>query len=158
MTEISIRRATASDMSAICNLLEQVLTVHHNGRPDVFKPNCRKYTDNELKSIISDDKTPIFVAENATRVVGYAFCVIKLTEGDNILCDMKTLYIDDLCVDENERGASIGKMLYTYVKEYAKSIGCYNLTLNVWECNPGAKRFYEKMGLVPQKTVMEAIL
>ena len=158
MSEILIRRAEKTDIPAICNLLEQVLTVHHNGRPDVFKPNSRKYTDDELKTLISSSETPIFVAENTTRVLGYAFCIIKTTKDDNILCDMKTLYIDDLCVDEGARGLSIGRSLYNYVKDYAKNIGCYNLTLNVWECNPGAKRFYEKMGLMPQKTIMEAIL
>lgn len=154
---MEIRRAEARDTEKIKDLLSQVLTVHHNGRPDVFKPNCRKYTDSELEEIIKDDERPIFVYDDG-GVFGYAFCIIKRTEGDNILCDMKTLYIDDLCVDEAKRGMGIATALYVYVKEYARSIGCYNLTLNVWECNPGAKRFYEKMGLVPQKTVMETLL
>lgn len=155
---MTIRRAEERDIPAICTLLEEVLTVHHEGRPDIFRQGCKKYTENELISLISDGKKPIFVAENATRVQGYAFCIINEVHGDNILHDMKTLYIDDLCVDENSRGMRIGSALYEHVKAYAKEIGCYNLTLNVWECNPGAKRFYEKLGLVPQKTVMETIL
>ena len=155
---MTIRRAEERDIPAICTLLEEVLTVHHEGRPDIFRQGCKKYTEKELISLISDDKRPIFVAENATRVQGYAFCIIKEVHGDNSLHDMKTLYIDDLCVDASSRGMHIGSALYEHVKAYAKAIGCYNLTLNVWECNPGAKRFYEKLGLVPQKTVMETIL
>ncbi len=153
-----IRRAQHKDIEKIKDLLSQVLMVHHNGRPDIFKPNCRKYKDEELIAIIDNDQTPIFVAETDSVVAGYCFCVIKETVCDNILYDSKSIYIDDLCVDENSRGTNIGKALYEYVKEYAKSIGCNSITLNVWECNPGAKRFYEKMGMIPMKTVMECTL
>lgn len=156
--ELNIRRAGANDVPALLSLLSEVLAIHNEGRPDIFKANVTKYRDEELLKLISDDKTPIFVAENATRVLGYAFCVIKTVKDDNILRDMTTLYIDDLCVDANTRGAGIGRALYSYVKEYAKELGCYNVTLNVWECNPTAKRFYERMGLLPQKTIMEEIL
>ena len=152
-----IRRAEHKDTDGIMNLLLQVLTVHHNGRPDYFKPNCRKYTEGELAEIIDDDTRPIFVYDDG-GVKGYAFCVMQETKGDNVRCDMKTLYIDDLCVDERSRGKHIGKSLYEHVKKYAKDEGCYNLTLNVWECNPSARAFYDKQGLKPLKTTLETIL
>ena len=152
-----IRRAEHKDTDGIMNLLLQVLTVHHNGRPDYFKPNCRKYTEGELAEIIDDDTRPIFVYDDG-GVKGYAFCVMQETKGDNVRCDMKTLYIDDLCVDERSRGEHIGKSLYEYVKKYAKDEGCYNVTLNVWECNPSARAFYDKQGLKPLKTTLETIL
>ncbi len=145
-------------MEKIKDLLNQALTVHHNGRPDLFKPNCRKYTDRELEGIMADDSRPIFVGEENGEVLGYAFCVIKERKNNNILTDMKTLYIDDLCVDENIRGKHIGSGIYEYVKNYAKEIGCYNLTLNVWACNESARKFYDARGLKPQSVMMEAIL
>ncbi len=154
---MNIRRADKRDMEKIKDLLNQVLTVHHNGRPDLFKANCRKYTDSELEELIKDDARPIFVADE-DGVLGYAFCVIKETKNNNILTDIKTLYIDDLCVDENIRGKHVGTALYNYVKEYAKEIGCYNVTLNVWSCNESAQQFYERQGLKPQKTTLETIL
>ena len=154
---MNIRRADKRDMEKIKDLLNQVLTVHHNGRPDIFKANCRKYTDSELEELIKDDARPIFVADE-DGVLGYAFCVIKETKNNNILTDIKTLYIDDLCVDENIRGKHVGTALYNYVKEYAKEIGCYNVTLNVWSCNESAQQFYEGQGLKPQKTTLETIL
>lgn len=152
-----IRRAEHKDTDGIMNLLLQVLTVHHNGRPDYFKPNCRKYTEAELADIIDDDTRPIFVYDDG-GVKGYAFCMMQETKGDNVRCDMKTLYIDDLCVDERSRGKHIGRSLYEHVKKYAKDEGCYNLTLNVWECNPSAHAFYDKQGLKPLKTTLETIL
>ena len=152
-----IRRAEEKDLEKIKDLLNQVLMVHHNARPDLFKANCRKYTDSEILEIISDDNRPIFVADDG-EVLGYCFCVIQQHKNDNILTDIKTLYIDDLCVDENARGKHIGKSLFEFVKDYAKEIGCYNVTLNVWEGNDNAMRFYENCGLKTQKVGMEVVL
>ncbi|MDO4285903.1 MAG: GNAT family N-acetyltransferase [Eubacteriales bacterium] len=157
MTEI--RRAKEQDMPGINRLLEQVLTVHHTGRPDLFKPNAKKYTDEELLEIIKDDERPIFVGvDESGDVACYAFCVHEQLVNNNIRTDIRTLYIDDLCVDEKARGTHLGSAMYEYVLHYAKESGCYNVTLNVWALNEGAKKFYEKMGLVPQKFGMEKIL
>ena len=155
---MTIRRAQKTDINGINILLRQVLDVHQNGRPDIFKPGAKKYTDAELLEIIKDDSRPIFVAEENGHVLGYAFCIFKQHLKNNILTDIKTLYIDDLCVDEASRGKHLGKALYEYVLDFANAKGCYNVTLNVWTCNKGALKFYEKMGLLPQKIEMEKIL
>ena len=154
-----LRRAEISDMEGINKLLEQVCLVHHKGRPDLFKFGAKKYTDEQLAAIICDDSRPIFVAVNKeNQVLGYAFCIFQQHKNDNILTDIKTLYIDDLCVDENARGKHIGRQLYEYVMEFAKNHGCYNVTLNVWADNTNAVEFYKKCGLKPQKIGMEKIL
>ena len=155
-----IRRAENKDMADINRLLFQVAEVHHKGRPDLFKAAAKKYTDEELLAIIADDSTPIFVAVNDedTSVWGYCFCIFQQHLGSGVLTDIKTLYIDDLCVDENIRGQHIGSKLYEYVKDFAKKSGCYNLTLNVWSLNAGAQKFYEACGMKPQKVGMETIL
>ena len=156
---MKIRRAQEKDMKDLDRLLFQVNMVHHKGRPDLFKAGQRKYTDDQLLEIIQDDRRPVFVAENEEgNVVGYAFCIFQQRLNDNILTDIKSLYIDDLCVDEACRGQHVGSALYEYVKDFAREQGCYNLTLNVWALNEGARRFYEKCGLRPQKIGMETIL
>lgn len=158
-SDMKIRMAMDRDLEGIKSLLLQVLTVHHNGRPDIFKPNSRKYTDSEIIEIIHNEKTPVLIAaDEEDRVLGYAFCIFQQHIDNNILTDIKTLYIDDLCVDENLRGKHIGQQLYSAVLDFARENGCYNVTLNVWSCNESAMRFYEKMGLVPQKVGMEKIL
>ena len=135
------------------------MEVHHQGRPDLFKGGVRKYTDSELAELIKDDSKPIFVGvDESERMLGYAFCVFIQHVNDNILTDIKTLYIDDLCVDEEIRGQHVGKQLYEYVLKFAKEQGCYNVTLNVWALKEGAMKFYEACGLKPQKIGMETIL
>lgn len=154
-----IRRAKEQDLEGINRLLLQVGMVHHKGRPDLFKGNSRKYTDEELIGIIHDEERPVFVAaDEQGLVMGYAFCVFQQYLNNNILTDIKTLYIDDLCVDENIRGQHIGKSIYDRVVRFARESGCYNVTLNVWSCNEPAMGFYESCGLNPQKVGMELIL
>ena len=156
---MEIRRAMEKDMDGINKLLLQVCLVHHNGRPDLFKYGAKKYTDEELRAIIRDDKRPIFTAvgEDGT-ILGYAFCIFQQQIGNNILTDIKSLYIDDLCVDEAIRGRHIGRKLYDHVLAYARENGCYNVTLNVWSCNEAAMKFYRSCGLKPQKVGMEILL
>ena len=154
-----IRRARVSDIERLDHILFQVQDVHANGRPDIFIKGAKKYNDEQLLDIIGNDERPIFVGVNENgKVMGYAFCVFENHKDDNILTPIKTLYIDDLCVDEALRGQHVGNQIYEYVLAFAKESGCYNVTLNVWECNPSAKKFYEAMGLVPYKTGMEKIL
>lgn len=156
---MQIRRAKEEDLEGINYLLEQVLMVHHNGRPDLFKANVKKYTDEELLEILRDDTRPVFVGVNdQNHVLGYAFCVFQQHVSDNILTDIRTLYIDDICVDETVRGQHIGKQIYEYVVRFARENGFYNVTLNVWSCNPGAMQFYQRMRLTPYKVGMELIL
>ncbi len=154
-----IRRAEEKDIPRIIELLVEVDMVHHRGRPDIFKGPATKYTEAELNEIIKNDVTPIFVSENSCGYVeGYAFCIFRQFTNDSIMTDIKTLYIDDLCVGEECRGKGVGSSLYRHTLEFAKSSGCYNVTLNVWSCNESAMRFYEKCGFVPQKVGMEIIL
>jgi len=152
-----IRRANKSDVPRIIDLLYQVNMVHYKLRPDLFKPNTTKYSEQELETMLSDDSKPIFVYTEDT-VLGYAFCKITDTKDHLLLQDAKTLYIDDICVDEKARGKHVGKALYEHVVAYAQSIGCHNITLNVWEGNDAALSFYRNMGMKVQKTTMETVL
>ena len=152
-----IRFATEKDIPRIGVLLMQVAKVHSDIRPDIFKPGLRKYDDAALREILKDESRPIFVYDEGEGTVGYAFCEMQ-NYGDANLQKRKTLYIDDLCVDERARGKGIGRRLYLHVCEWARAQGCYDLTLNVWEGNDGARRFYESMGMRVLKTGMETIL
>lgn len=156
---MQIRRAGTQDIEGVGKLLVQVNMVHHNGRPDLFNGPAQKYDSKQLQEIFADDSRPVFVAvDEQDHVMGYAFCILQRHCQDAILTDIQTLYIDDLCVDENIRGQHIGQQLYQYVLSYAKENACYNVTLHVWSCNTDAMHFYEKCGLSPQYISMEQIL
>ena len=153
-----IRKAKEKDIPKILDLLLQVCLVHQGGRPDIFKVGT-KYSAEELKALLNDEGRPILVSvDEDDAVLGYCFCIFQQHKDNSVLADIKTLYIDDLCVEEALRGKHIGRELYEAAVRLAKDSGCYNLTLNVWSCNPSAISFYEAMGLAPQKIAMELVL
>ena len=155
---MKIRRAEQKDIPALDHLLFQVNDVHADGRPDIFIHGMKKYTDEELAVLLQDETRPVFVLEEVDgEIPGYCFCIIE-EEGGGNLRPMKTLYIDDLCVDETRRGEHIGSQLYAYVKHWAAEQGFYRITLNVWELNAPATAFYRHLGLKPLKTTMEELL
>ena len=153
-----IRKAKLTDIDKLLYLLDIVHSLHEQARPDIFKKGKTKYTKEELEKILANDVTPVWVAEEKKQVVGYIFCIYEEIKDHQSLTNRKTLYIDDICVDDNFRQKGIGRQLYNYAKMMAKTKGCYDITLNVWNLNPGAIIFYEKLGLKPLKIYMEEIL
>ena len=154
---MTILFANESHIPGMIDLLQQVGEVHHQIRPDLFRAGAQKYSEGDLAELLKDPLRPIFIAEIAGKVAGYAFCIFQETKGHSVLCDRKVLYIDDLCVEETLRGKGIAAALYRRALDYAPELGCDAVTLNVWSGNP-AMGFYERMGMKPQKVGMEVIL
>ena len=175
---MTIRKAQEKDISRIIELLGQVLQIHAEIRPDIFIPDTTKYTEQELAALLKDEKKPIYVAVNEEDVcmgyanilfiycnineedvcMGYAFCQMKEQPFSNNMVQFQSLFIDDLCVDRFARGQHIGESLFDYVKQEAKRMGCYEVTLNVWAGNTSAEKFYEKMGMKTKERQLEYIL
>ena len=156
---MTIRKAEEKDIPRITELLEQVLQIHADIRPDIFIPGTTKYMVDELTELLKNEKKPIYVAVNEADIcVGYAFCQLQEQPFSNNMVPFKSLFIDDLCVDQQARGQHIGESLFEYVKSEAKFMGCYEVTLNVWTGNTSAERFYEKMGMKTKERQMEYIL
>ncbi|MBQ9614662.1 MAG: GNAT family N-acetyltransferase [Lachnospiraceae bacterium] len=168
-----IRRAKEKDIPEVLRLLSQVLEIHASIRPDIFISGTTKYSAEELAEMFRDEKRPVYVAlEEETEgddtqdtkatlgssILGYCFCEFEEAPDSVNIVPFTSIYIDDLCVDAGARGSHVGRSLFEYVKAEAKKLGCYEITLNVWEGNDTARIFYEKMGMHPKKTTMEYIL
>ncbi len=152
---MTIRRAEKADIGRIGELLLEVARLHAEGRPDLFKGGARKYSDGELEAILKNESTPVFLATEEGRILGYLFAERRESEESALLRAGRTLYIDDLCVDPSARGLHVGTRLYEHAREVAREWGCNSVTLNVWALNEGALAFYRALGMSPLKTVME---
>ena len=149
-----IRRAEISDIPNILRLLVQVCNVHQDIRPDIFKLDGVKYTESDLRELLTDESRPVWCAVEDEHFLGYCFCQWKEYRDSSVSTDRKELYIDDLCVDETARGKGVATALFRHVTAVAKAAGAKFITLNVWEGN-SALRFYEKMGMKPRKIFMD---
>ena len=156
---MKIRKAEEKDIPRLLTLLGQVLQIHAEIRPDIFIPGTTKYTPCELAELLQQADKPIYVASDADDVcIGYAFCQIKEQPFSTNMVPFTSLFIDDLCVDKQALGQHIGESLFAYVKQQAKALGCYEVTLNFWAGNTSAEHFYEKMGMKTKERQMEFIL
>lgn len=155
-----IRMAEEKDFDRIIELLIDIADIHMKGRPDIFVGDGgSKYSKDQLAEMIANPDKPVFVAvDDSDCVAGYAMCIVKRWRNHSVIRDYDCLYIDDLCVDSNLRGQNIGGLLFEYITEYGRSNGFYNIELNVWEFNEGARKFYEKHGMKTQRRNMEIVL
>ncbi len=152
---MTIHPAVSADIPGMIRLLHQVGDVHHNIRPDIFCPGALKYDEAALAGLLQDESRPIFIAEEAGRVLGYCFCQFRDYRGSGVQTERTELYIDDLCIEESCRGQGIATALYHHTTAYARDRGCAFVTLNVWCGNDSAMAFYEKSGLTPRNITME---
>ena len=158
-SKMKIRKAEEKDIPRLLALLGQVLQIHAEIRPDIFISGTTKYTVGQLAELLKQEDKPIYVAVDEDDVCrGYAFCQLKEQPFSTNMVPFKSLFIDDLCVDRQARGQHIGESLFEYVKQQAKELGCYEVTLNVWAGNTSAEHFYEKMGMKTEERQMEYIL
>ncbi|WP_155973952.1 GNAT family N-acetyltransferase [Streptococcus ruminantium] len=151
---MTIRIANQSDIPSLVGLLQDILQVHHQARPDIFKSSGQKFSEADLIDLLEQPNKPVFIYELDGQVVGHLFCELSSVK-NGTLEPIKTLFIDDLCVANSVRGQRIGEQLYDFAFSYAKEQGCYNVTLDVWADNTRAVRFYERLGMKPQKLRME---
>jgi ribosomal protein S18 acetylase RimI-like enzyme len=152
-----VRAALPRDIPGIAALLLQVLAVHNAIRPDLFKPVGAKYTGEEIEKIIADPLTPVFVCVDGVTgtVLGHCFCKVLDKPETGATYPVKSMFIDDLCVEESVRGKHIGSKLLDFVTEYARDNGFYNITLHAWEGNDPALAFYRNSGFTAQQYTLE---
>ena len=155
---MEIRLAREADIPQIIELLRQIGQLHRDLRPDIFRPVTLKYDHDDVLRIMQDETCPIFIAAEGNTVLGFCFCMVKSYRNHSVINDSTEFYIDDLCVDENCRSQGIGEALYRHIYDHAKAKGYRAVTLNVWSCNVRAQKFYERLGLQPQRLYMEAVL
>lgn len=152
-----IRKAVDKDAKEIVSLLKEVLEIHASIRPDLFKSGTCKYKEVDILNKLKDINTPIFVAEENSEFLGYLLCeIIEINESNRN--KMKVMYIDDIAIKKEHRGKHIGEALFNFIKEEAKCLNCYEITLRIYEGNDAAMSFYKKMGMKVQSSYLEYLL
>ena len=115
---MNIRLAEEKDIDSVIKLLTQVLNIHAKIRPDIFIGGTTKYTKEELMEIFNDANRPVYVAvDENDSVIGYAFCIKKKQPFSTNMVPFDSLFIDDLCVDQNIRGKHVGQKILNMLRK-----------------------------------------
>ncbi|PAB57392.1 GNAT family N-acetyltransferase [Anaeromicrobium sediminis] len=154
---LKLREAISNDYIDISNLSIEVHNLHLKNRPDVYmdvnNPLLKEYFDD----LLNTNNTKLFVVENTDNkeLVAYSIIKIMTTQSVPILKPRKFAFIDNFCVKSNYKKNGIGRLLFQYILDYAKTEGASSLQLVVWEFNKDAVKFYESMGMTTRNRKME---
>ena len=141
-----LRNAGIDAFDQIHRIVMQVHNLHLKNRRDIYK-DVNPLTIDEFQEDITSDNKLSLVAESNENVVGICFSTIKIITDNRILNDKKIVYIENICVDVNERKKGIGKMLYNETIKIAKNIKANSIELMVWKFNEEAINFYKNLGM-----------
>lgn len=158
--KLLIREAVDNDYLSINNLVNEVHNLHVKNRPDVYVNIDNPLLKERFTELLNSDNIKLFVVEDDKNKELVAYSILKFmnTQSISILIEKKFAFIDDFCVKSNYKKKGIGKLLFEYIVDYAKSSNASSLELVVWEFNKDAIKFYETMGMHTRNRRMELIL
>lgn len=143
----TVRLATLHDAQALRDLGEQTFVATYaafNTPENMALYLAEKFTLPQILAELTEPNTVFWVVELSARMVAYA----KLIQSPRPpqLATRKAVEIERLYADATHHGQGLGALLMQTSLEWAKQQAYDTVWLGVWEQNPKAIRFYEKMG------------
>jgi GNAT superfamily N-acetyltransferase len=135
--EIKIRQVVA--------VTQEVVTAFEQLTPQLTNARTLPTMD-ELNAIVHSGSAFLFVAEEDEKIAGTITLVTYRTPSG-----MKA-WIEDVVVDESQRGKGIGKKLVRFILDYAKETGIQKIDLTSNPHRIAANELYQKMGFVKRET------
>ena len=139
-TDARVRDATEDDLPRIIELLAQLSP--DTPREDLRQPQAESYRA-AFREIEADPRQRLLVVEAEGRVVGTAALIIVPNLSHQ---GRPYAIVENVVVDEQERGGGYGELLMRHAMEEARRAGCYKLALTSHKRRAEAHRFYERLG------------
>lgn len=150
---VIIRNMNENDYAEFDTLMAKLHGLHVTARPDVFLPVPHIYSEDVFRNEILNSETHFALcAVSDGKIVGICTAEKRFR---SMMKNMKTVYIDDIFVDEGFRRRGIAKMLADKITSEAKTFGAERIDLTVWEFNDEARGFYEALGFTTMRRVLE---
>ena len=145
--EVSIRKATAEDYNALCELFDEVDALHRGNLLHIFqKPNGPVRERDYYLGLIADENVGLFVAEVGEELVGFVHAVIRDAPPIPVFVPRRYAIVESIGVKLECQKHGIGRMLMDIVHEWAIAKGATAIELNVYEFNKSAMAFYRRLG------------
>lgn len=134
ISQIKIRFADKTDMSAVLNLIQELADYEHASHE----------VSNSVEQLIEEGfgEQPAFeclVAEYESTILGFAIFYTAYSTWKG-----KVLYLEDICVKENYRRKGIGQLLFEKLIDLSKERKVKRFAWQVLNWNKPAIEFYKK--------------
>ena len=145
--EISVRKATAGDYTALCELFDEIDALHRDNLPDIFqKPGGAAREQEYYAGLIADENVALLIAEAGGKPVGFVHAVVRDAPAMPIFVPRRYAIVDGILVRSGFQNHGIGRILMDKMQAWAISKGATSIELNVYEFNRPAISFYERLG------------
>jgi GNAT superfamily N-acetyltransferase len=136
-----VRDATADDLPRLVELLQQL----RPGEPieQLGSPLPETYRA-AYAEVEADPRQRLLVLETAGRIVGTLVVILVPNVSHQ---GLPYAIVENVVVDEAERGSGHGELLMRHAIDLAKQAGCYKLSLTSNKRRADAHRFYSRLGL-----------
>jgi GNAT superfamily N-acetyltransferase len=153
VSDITIRPATASDQAALGRYGAALMRQHHalDSQRFISADHPEAGYGRFLVSQLHASESVVLVAERGGQVIGYAFGTLEPTSWMELRAACGVL--QDVFVDERERGVGAGAMLVRAVIDWLEAHGAPRVVLMTAERNPTAQRLFERLGF--RRTMIE---
>lgn len=145
--ELALRRAQPVDAEQIAWLNAAVQQLHAAAHPEIFKPHV---VDAELiawyRDFLEQPDNHVFIAEVADVAVGYVTAKVIRRPETPFTHPMVFIQIDQISVNEDQRGRGYGAALMAVVTQLAREEMIDRIVLQVWDFNVHAIKFYQRIG------------
>ena len=145
--QLSIRRATASDIEVLAELVSYIDQVHQpHDRRQIRQGPPQRANQEHLARSIGDPATVILVGETSGSLFGYARMELKCTNGNRLFKPMRLAIVHDVVVAEGHGRNGFGTALMDALHSEARAAGVERIQLEHYAANVGAARLYAKLG------------
>jgi len=120
-------------------------TYESKNDPAIFAAYLEKaFNDDQIKKELANPHSTFYFLKYESQIVGY-FKINELSAQTELKTD-KDLEIERIYLKASYQGKGLGKVMIDKVVDIAKAKGKSKVWLGVWEENPSAIAFYERMG------------
>lgn len=145
--EINVRKATAEDYNALCELFDEGDALHRDNLPHIFqKPDGAAREQDYYLGLVADENVALFVAEVDEKLVGFVHAIVRDAPAIPVFVPRCYAIVDGIVVKSGFQNQGIGKILMDKMQEWAIAGGATTIELNVYEFNETAISFYERLG------------
>ncbi|TKB43252.1 GNAT family N-acetyltransferase [Thalassotalea mangrovi] len=147
--KIQIRTATCEDAKALCEFMEQSFrdTFAEFNTPEDMDAYCRKHFSHaQQRDEIQNPGIITRLMLASANIAGY----VQLRPGNAFEhCPLSNpMHLDRIYVAREFLGMGVADSLFLDSMQQAQALNCDGIWLGVWEHNPRAIRFYQKLGFV----------
>jgi GNAT superfamily N-acetyltransferase len=142
VSDAIVRDATEADLPRVVELLDQLPLSPDAEHEDLSTPPAEAYRK-AFAEIEGNRNHRLLVVEAGGRIVGTAVVLIIANLSHR---GRPWAVVENVVVDEAERGKRYGELLMERAREIAEQAGCYKVSLTSNKGRDDAHRFYRRLG------------